>query len=322
MFIHVIPSFRGGGAERFLLEFLQYRPDNSIVVVLRSEGVLRDRYHRLGIRILTLKEFCGMVRRESFEKKQVRLCLWLYKSILAGLLFYLLGFRDFIWFVRHAPIWDLSSTSVSIALTLLVPRAKLVVFNSNRAKITNPSWMRQRKVRVIPNGVSARFLEHKAVVRRPQRKVTIGFIGRSHPIKGISLLKQIVNQYHGDDVRFVLVGSGLQAEFESYSEFVEIHDYTFEIVRLMQQFDILLCCSISESCPNVVLQAIALGKTVISTDVGDVREWVDPAGLFSGVVGFEVALRRYREGGLLPSSYKIKSNTEVFDAILFELSSL
>jgi teichuronic acid biosynthesis glycosyltransferase TuaC len=151
----------------------------------------------------------------------------------------------------------------------------------------------------IPNGVDLTLfsLRDKAKSRRelslPENQKLILFVGRLSEEKGFNFLidavKIIVAQGISDFLVLV-VGSGPlgesyrgRVEAEGLSGFFQFrgnqnHD---SIPLWMAASDMLCLPSIREGCPNVVLEALASGRPVISSRVGGVPELVS-----SGREGF------------------------------------
>ena len=101
------------------------------------------------------------------------------------------------------------------------------------------------------------------------------------PLKCIGNLLAAAQRIGRDDVKFVLAGDGpSRAQLEALAAdlgvaervtFLGIRDDVDEVLRAS---DILVLPSRTEAFPNVVLEAMATGLPVVTTDVGSVREIV------------------------------------------------
>ncbi len=108
-------------------------------------------------------------------------------------------------------------------------------------------------------------------------------VGSLKPLKGFDfLLRAAAGAFaNRKDLRLVIVGDGAERNsLEALSESLGVRDrVTFTGVRrdvdaLLRMSDLLVLSSWTEAFPNVVLEAMATGLPVISTDVGSVREVV------------------------------------------------
>lgn len=125
------------------------------------------------------------------------------------------------------------------------------------------------------------YKEHKTL----NKTFEIVSVGRWHWIKGymyaLESMKILANR--GFDFRYTVVGGDTPADI-AYA----IHDMGLtdrvvikpllpheEVAEVIANADLLLLPSIDEGIANVVLEAMALGTLVLSTDCGGMREVVD-----------------------------------------------
>jgi glycosyltransferase involved in cell wall biosynthesis len=104
------------------------------------------------------------------------------------------------------------------------------------------------------------------------------------------LVAAVVLKQRGLDFLIRLVGDGplreslqQQAQSLGVADRVEFIPYSSDIASLLAEARFLVHPSDSEGCPNVVMEAMACGRAVVATDVGDV-----PALVEDGKTGFVV----------------------------------
>ena len=145
---------------------------------------------------------------------------------------------------------------------------------------------------LIPNGIdTSRFLNIGAKSRQQMRRLPnipedcflIGTIGRFAPEKGYELFLEAAKQVREmmPNTRFVIVGDGELREtlVEKAAQFNLLEVLTFTGVRtdipeLLSAMDIYVLSSFSEGLPMVVLEAMATGKAVVATSVGDIPKLI------------------------------------------------
>ena len=141
--------------------------------------------------------------------------------------------------------------------------------SSNNSNVSNGSHVSNDSH--ISNGHQPRTTHHA-----PRTNFTVGVIGRLEPQKGhkyfLEAIKLLNNKY--SDVRFVIAGEGsLRQELEQQvnslgiKNRIEFLGYRKDIVNLLQEIDLLVLPSLYEGLPLVVLEAGAMGKPVIATNV-------------------------------------------------------
>lgn len=136
------------------------------------------------------------------------------------------------------------------------------------------------KVVTIPNGIEI----CKFNPSFPDKRIlNIGTIARLVPQKGISYLlhavPEVVQRF--PYVKFTIVGDGyLRADLEStasnlgISKHVNFVGYQNDVLRYLSRFDIFVLPSVWEGLPFVILEAMAMAKPVIATDIFGVHEGV------------------------------------------------
>ena len=144
--------------------------------------------------------------------------------------------------------------------------------------------------RVMPNAVRPLGTETDTSVdlreklNIPAGVPVIGSVTRLVPVKGLPTmlraLKRVIQEE--PEVRLVLVGRG--AEHERLEQLARrlgiLRNVVFvgesrNVARYYRLFDIFALSSLSEGCPNVLLEAMRLGKPIVATRVGGVPEVVE-----------------------------------------------
>ncbi len=118
----------------------------------------------------------------------------------------------------------------------------------------------------------------------------IGTIGNVNRFKGhVYFLRAAARiKQHIPTARFVLVGRKLETDLRCWEQLQQLtaelglkNDVIYtgfrdDVPDVLAALDVFALCSIRESCPNVLLEAMAMRTPVVTTDVGAVGELVQP----------------------------------------------
>lgn len=138
---------------------------------------------------------------------------------------------------------------------------------------------------VIPNGIDLDAFAPDEVARAevraelgiPEDAFVIGTVGRSSVEKDHALLVRAAGQVLGPGVRMVIVGDGpemerVRAEARRYEPWIVVPGARRDVSRVLAAFDLFALSSRTEGLPLALLEAMATGLAVVSTDVGGVGE--------------------------------------------------
>jgi len=143
----------------------------------------------------------------------------------------------------------------NITLSLLKRVRKIIVLNDDMVQMLEPHAARLLKQ---PCGTDLELFRERRVLTGSETKLRIGFPGnKARPEKNYVLFEQIVEKLRG--------------EFEI--SVIEFHNLTRdEVVSKLNEIDLLLMTSLVEGSPQIIKEALACNKPVISTPVGDVSD--------------------------------------------------
>lgn len=124
----------------------------------------------------------------------------------------------------------------------------------------------------IPTGIEKSLLQKS--ITEYHRPLKFIFIGRYEKRKGIENLNVALNALIDEkiDFKFDFIGDipeALQIRNNRIVYHGKVTDYS-KIQEILRNCDVLICPSYSEGMPNVIVEAMATGLTVIATDVGAV----------------------------------------------------
>lgn len=146
----------------------------------------------------------------------------------------------------------------------------------------------RRKLRVIPNGLDLsdpRWRPPQASTPQAERRAWL-ILGRLTPQKGLDWILPRLPELLADfpDRTVQIVGDGplrssIDATIRSrgLTERVELRPWTADPERVLANCEFLLMPSRWEGMPNVLLEAMALGRPVVAARVEGVRELLGPA---------------------------------------------
>lgn len=181
----------------------------------------------------------------------------------------------------------------TIERRILQSAKKLIVLSKHLISRTRKLGIEDYKVAVIPSGVDCtRFDPRRPEVRRKaimlrdnfdigQDDFVVGFVGRFVPAKGLSYLLDAISKVKREfpDVVLLLVGEGSQkGELQKKSRALKIRTifagYQSDTPPYYALMDAFVLPSLFEGLPGVVLEAMAMEKTVIATNVGGTSDIV------------------------------------------------
>lgn len=145
------------------------------------------------------------------------------------------------------------------------------------------------KISVIYNGVEMDDYNPQQFASREARdslgikddSAIIGTIGRLVYQKGFSYFLEAARLIHDKKkkARFVIVGQGPEeddlkhlAKSLGISQVCEFAGLRYDIARVLFAFDVFVLSSVLEGLPRTVIEAMAMGRPIVATDIEGVRE--------------------------------------------------
>jgi len=196
------------------------------------------------------------------------------------------GFPGFSW-VYGSFLVDLIAKVYAFSVGKLVLNAanRLVLAATAFADDAVRLGVPQKKVDVIPRGIDLRVYHPDLNSRNTLRNLLgvkddetmVLFAGRLVPVKGLKYFvetaKKVLEENGNRRLKFVVAGDGIlrskyQKETSNLRSNIKFIGYRKDMPAVMNATDIFVLSSISEGCPNAVIEAGACAKPVVATDVG------------------------------------------------------
>jgi len=163
----------------------------------------------------------------------------------------------------------------------------IAVSQSERAEVINNKIIDADKVTVIENGINLRTFDFET---NPDTKQELGldpnapivgtvsrFSMQKDPENLIMAIAQVVQA--APETQFVWCGNGeLREGIESLTTKLGLHEHIIftgfreDVLKIVAQFDICVISSLFEGLPYTILEAMALRKPVVATDVTGSRD--------------------------------------------------
>lgn len=288
LFMNSISAHKFGGGEKWMAVAAKGLSEKGHKVILasrRHSEILR-RAEALGVatRELTIHGDCSPIKTLQIakflkqQKMDVLICNLNKDVRVAGLAARLIGSPVVI--ARHGILLCGKKLKHKIALTKLTDG---ILTNTQTIKkaYADYGWFDDNFVKVLYNGI-----EDKTSVKAfdfasefGNKKVILS-AGRLADQKGFSYLIEAaaILKDKCDDLVFVIAGQGkLEHALKKQVEQHRLDNFHFwgfreDVDSLMKGCDLFVLPSLYEGMPNAVMEAMAVGKAVVSTDVNGARE--------------------------------------------------
>ncbi|MBK7669619.1 MAG: glycosyltransferase family 4 protein [Sphingobacteriaceae bacterium] len=120
----------------------------------------------------------------------------------------------------------------------------------------------------LPSGVEESIVANE--ITPTSQKIKFVYLGRYERRKGIEELNKALKSFNSPNFEFHFIGN-IPTEKQLQLSFIKNHGEIRDKLKLntlLKQCDVLVCPSWSEGMPNVILESMANGLTVLATNVG------------------------------------------------------
>lgn len=305
---HVAMADLWAGAEVYLvilLRRLRMIPGLSVSAVLFNEGRVADELRRSGITVTIISERANgpiAILIKLYRYFRANPCDFVHThkpkdSILCALANLCLSQASLVRTLHGAPepFQGIKYLKMNLyeAIDRLIIKAlvsKVILVSLELAHTAEKAWKFER-FKCIHNGIELHGLSDpkKGSIKRlelgvGQDEVLVGSVGRLTPVKGHELLICAAHMLlaRGWKIKLLLVGDGpLYCALKTLSESLNIEQNTLfvghqdTVEEFILAMDIFVLPSVHEGIPLALLEAMALRRPVVATQVGGIVEVID-----------------------------------------------
>lgn len=288
----ILPYLKAGGTERqasYIANYLLNKGYQTDIISIENEPAFEDLFDNSVI-------YLNSKNSLSYLIKNIFLIIYKVKNCEADVIISRAWNSNFISIIvsliTRKPVVVFLSGSIDLSgsnfikryiQSFLINKATKIISVSERSKNNCMKWLNvpEEKIKVIYNGVDAHLLNKlsKQIFDIPeelnQESLKIVFVGRLIHRKGLDVLlnafaKVIRNR---KNISLIIIGSGPEKEnYQQQADELGISSKVHFLGEKSNPFpyinygDIFVMPSRSEGFPNVLLEAMALKKTVIASD--------------------------------------------------------
>jgi glycosyltransferase involved in cell wall biosynthesis len=295
-------EFEMGGKEKKLFDFIR-RTDRSrfeiSVCCLKQAGYFRSKLEALGVRVyegmlhhrFDALAFRGLEQVLRAERTQLVYTFAHPVTVIFAYLAKLRRLTERAVVSYHATGNPEDGRQVPVYLLPLLRRMDLIlaVAESHKEYLVRVEGLPRDRIRVIHNGVDTEAYRPARGTERTEIRSALGLaddaivfmaVSSLKPLKRLDLLlNAAAPTLRRENARLVIVGRGPErdrltrlAEESRIADRVVFTGMRDDVDTMLRAADVLVLSSRTEAFPNVVLEAMATGLPVVTTDVGSVRE--------------------------------------------------
>ena len=244
-----------------------------------------------------LKKIINFLEKNDIKTIYVAGGTYCFKSILAGI------------FLKKKIVWHIHDTKSPYLLKII---AKILFFKVNKILFASEKSRKfylgkralNKKVVVINSSVNLNYFNFNKPKNFRYKNLNIGMVANVNPDKDIFTLIKVVKEIElkNKKINFYLYGKIWNSQRNYYSDCkklvrkFKIKNLSFNqniknVKKAYKKLHILICTSRNESLPLVLCEAMGMGLPILTTDVGDIKTFVNtkfrPAGKIFKVGDYE-----------------------------------
>jgi glycosyltransferase involved in cell wall biosynthesis len=317
MAVHVIVGLNVGGAELMLRRLIHSQRVQRLglehhVISLTTVGEIGAQMQAAGFSVSAMGvrsvwqtplAFLRLVRLLSHLRPDV-VQTWMYHAdLLGGFAARLAGCRNVIWGIRTTEIAKGGFRATALVrwlcarLSCWVPHTIVCAARAAQLRHARLGYCTARMV-VIPNGFDLARLQASAAEVAAMRQtcgfgpeaLVVGTLGRFNVVKDQLNFVRAAGLLAPDypSARFLLVGRGCDAANSELTSWIAATGFAQRFVLLGERSDAPVCLaamdvfalpSRTEGFPNVLAEAMAMGRPCVTTDVGDAASVLGGCGI-------------------------------------------
>jgi glycosyltransferase involved in cell wall biosynthesis len=305
--LHLITELEPAGAENLLLSLVRNFDKKKFYIVVSyiyGQGTLACEIERAGIKVvdlsrkgkidpLLLLRLFLLIRKEKIEIIHTHL---VHASIAGRIAGKLAGAKSIIT-TRHYAYYDKVTSLINWIerKTAVFNDLFIVISNAVKEYMVIKEKYKPERITVIYNAVDLCLFDSQDQSPIPKNSdFLIASVGRLHPSKGYdTLLKSmplVISEF--PSAKLVIIGNGIQKEYlQRLCSDLGISEHVIflgrktpaEVIDFLRNIDLFVLSSKWEGFGLVLIEAMALGKPVVATNVGGISEIVE-----NGTTGFLV----------------------------------
>jgi len=297
--VHVLPYMAKGGTEKHVLTLIRGLRFRYNLILLAPYGEIVEEFFKLGI---TFREF-PEIKGNFFKKINIykRTLIEINKKYSVDII-HIHAAHEFLIFSKKAlpsvpVIFHLSahqgsffSRFINYTLSALISRKKadlVIAVSEEEKKIVNEKGLPESKIRVIYNGYDGSEGDDFDTINNIKKQyelercMIIGNLGRLHRTKRLDILIKAfarVKKKVNNNIKLLLIGDGPEKNrLERISHRCNVENdviFTGFIKRgdlILKIMDIFVLPTSFEGCSNVLVEAMAKGLPIITTDIPSVK---------------------------------------------------
>lgn len=147
----------------------------------------------------------------------------------------------------------------------------IAVSSENKKRLVDNKIVPEKIIEVFPNAINNEvfYKKERRIMRKQlgynEEDFIIAFVGRFIPLKGIDRLCDALNIINNDNIKAIFIGEGKTKPYYKNTLFTGELENT-KIVDYLSASDIFVLPTIAEGCCNAIVEALACGLPVISSN--------------------------------------------------------
>lgn len=282
----------GGGQKVFVSCIKELLKRNMAVIVLLPDGPLVDVVRPLNVKIYTVNfsSITSVIKIAKILKKErcdiinayLTKCCWLVS--LANMIYGIPICCTLLNAITYEKLGHVKRCVYPYLYYLLQKLCDGIIVNSeqNRKHFIEVANMDGDRIKVIYSGIDIEeFVKYK-FEKIEKNKFVIGSVGRLSPEKGHIYLLRALTYLHNIEYECLIVGDGpLRTELEKFvienglADYVKFVGFQENVVPAMSIMDVVVIPSLNETFGIAIIEAFALRKTVIASNVGGIPELIN-----------------------------------------------